>query len=173
MIKSKWKRKIINEAIKSRRVQLILEDWNNLWEMSINDARIRAKEVNLDLMEISNNWKISVVKMLDYWKFLYKQKKQVQKQKASWKSPDLKTLRITFKISEHDLDVKKNQAEKFAKIWHPLKITLMLRWRENHYVDIASEKMNTFIKKIEDIYKLEWRVNKAWNTFSAMFKVVK
>ncbi len=169
----KGKKKILNDNIKSRRVQLILDSWENLGEMSINDAKIRAKELSLDLMEISNDWKISVVKMLDYWKYLYRQKKQIQKQKASWKTPDMKTLRITFKISEHDLDVKKNQAEKFAKIWHPLKITLMLRWRENHYVDIAYEKMKTFIEKISEYYKLEWKINKTWNNFSALLKILK
>jgi len=169
----KGKKRIINDEIKSRRVQLILEDWENLGEMSINDARIRASEAKLDLMEISNNWKISVIKMLDFWKFLYRQKKQVQKQKAAWKAPDMKTLRITFKISDHDLDVKRNQAEKFAKIWHPLKVTLMLRWRENHYVDIANDKMNIFIEKISEFYKLEWKVNKTGNTFSAILKILK
>jgi translation initiation factor IF-3 len=169
----KGKKRIVNDSIKSRRVQLILEDWENLWEMSINDAKIRAKEASLDLMEISNNWKISVVKMLDFWKYLYRQKKQVQKQKAAWKTPDMKTLRITFKISDHDLDVKRNQAEKFSKNWHPLKVNLMLRWRENHYTDIAKEKMDIFIEKIKEFYKLEWKINKTWNTFSAILKVLK
>ena len=169
----KGKKRILNNDIKSRKVQLILEDWENLGEMSINDAKIRAKEASLDLMEISSKNGVSIVKMLDFWKFLYRQKKQVQKQKAAWKAPDMKTLRITYKISDHDLDVKKNQAEKFAKIWHPLKVTLMLRWRENHYANIAQEKMDNFIHKIEDIYKLEWKINKTGNTFSAILKTLK
>lgn len=169
----KGKKRILNNDIKSRKVQLILEDWENLGEMSINDAKIRAKEASLDLMEISSKNGVSIVKMLDFWKFLYRQKKQVQKQKAAWKAPDMKTLRITYKISDHDLEVKKNQAEKFAKIWHPLKVTLMLRWRENHYANIAQEKMDNFIHKIEDIYKLEWKINKTGNTFSAILKTLK
>ena len=171
MAKEKWR--ILNGKIRASRVQLILEDGENLWEMSINDARIRAKESSLDLMEMSNNGKFSVVKMLDYWKFLYRLNKQEKKNKVAWKTPDLKTLRITFKISEHDLQVKVNQAEKFAKVWHPLKVTLMLRWRENHYTDIARDKMNLFIAKIEEYYKLEWRVNKSGNVFSAILKVIK
>jgi len=36
--------------------------------------------------------------MLDYGKFLYKQKKQDQKNKQKGKAPDLKTIKITFKI---------------------------------------------------------------------------
>ena len=167
------KQRVINDKIKSPRVQLILESWENLWEMSINDARIKAREQSLDLMEMWKKWKVSIVKMLDYGKFLYREKKQSQKQKALWKSLPLKTLKITFKISDHDLNVRKNQAIKFAKIGHPLRVSLMLRWRENHYVDIARNKMNTFIEMLSDIYKLEWRVNKSWNIFSAMLKIVK
>ncbi len=169
----KEKRKLINDKIRASRVQLILEDWENLWEMSINDAKIRAKEKKLDLMEMSNNWKISIVKMLDFWKYLYRQKKNEKKQKASGKTPDMKTIRITYKISEHDLDVKFRHVEKFAKIGHPLKVTLMLRWRENHYANLANEKMKSFIEKISELYTLEWTINKSWNTFSAMLKVKK
>jgi translation initiation factor IF-3 len=95
--------------------------------MSINDARIRAKETSLDLMELGKVGKVSIVKMLDYGKFLYKQKKQEKKSKVAGKAPDIKTLKITFKISEHDLDVRVNQAEKFAKVGHPLKLMLMLK----------------------------------------------
>ena len=167
------KQRVINEKIKSPRVQLILESWESLWEMSINDARIKAREQSLDLMEMWKKWKVSIVKMLDYGKFLYREKKQNQKQKALWKSLPLKTLKITFKISDHDLNVRKNQAIKFAKLGHPLRVSLMLRWRENHYVDIARNKMNTFIEMLSEIYKLEWRVNKSWNIFSAMLKIVK
>lgn len=167
------KQRVINDKIRSPRVQLILESWESLWEMSINDARIKAREQSLDLMEMWKKWKVSIVKMLDYGKFLYREKKQNQKQKALWKSLPLKTLKITFKISDHDLNVRKNQAIKFAKVWHPLRVSLMLRWRENHYVDIARNKMNTFIEMLSEIYKLEWRVNKSWNIFSAMLKIVK
>jgi translation initiation factor IF-3 len=39
----------------------------------------------------------------------------------------MKTLRITYKISEHDLDTKKRQALKFAKSGHPLRVILILR----------------------------------------------
>jgi translation initiation factor IF-3 len=169
----KGKKKIINDKISASKVQLILEDWENLWGMSLNDAKIRAREKKLDLMEMWKKWQVSIVKMLDYWKFLYRQKKQERKNKAVWKAPDLKTLRITFKISEHDLDVKKRQAEKFAKVGHPLKITLMLRWRENHYVGLASDKMEAFVAKISEVYKMEGRINKSWNTFSVLLKVIK
>jgi translation initiation factor IF-3 len=141
--------------------------------MPLSEAKALAKEKELDLMEIWKNWDVSIVKMLDYWKYLYRQKKQANKQKVQSKTPDLKTIRITFKIGDHDLEIRKKQAEKFWAAHHPLKVTLMLKWRENHYVDLASEKMNSFVESISEIYKLEWEVRKNWNTFIAMLKTIK
>lgn len=169
----KEKKKLLNDEIKATKVQLISEEWENFWEMSIEDARYKANSMNLDLMEIWKKDDLSIVKLLDYGKFLYKQKKQDQKNKQKWKAPDLKTIRITFKIWEHDLEIRKNQAEKFSKAGHPLKVTLMLRWRENQYENIAKEKFDSFIERIKDFYKLDWAVKKTWNTFTAMFKTIK
>ena len=170
---SKGKKKAINNEIKASKVQVIIdESWENLWIMSLKDALEKAWELWLDLMEVWRNWDISIAKILDYWKYLYRQKKQEQKNKQKWKAPDLKTIRITFKIWEHDLEVKKKQALKFAQNKHPLKVTLMLKWRENHYSDIALEKVNKFISMLEDTYKLDWKIKKNGNTFVAMLKPI-
>lgn len=169
----KGKKRILNKDIRASKVQLIKEDGENLGIMSIDEARDMARKEGLDLMEMGKREDATIVKMLDFWKFLYKQKKQEQKQKQQWKSPDMKTLRISFKISEHDLAVKRRQAEKFAAGWHALRIVLMLRWRENHYASIASEKINSFVESLEEIYKVENEVKKSGNTFSALLKVKK
>lgn len=169
----KEKKKLLNDQIKANKVQLISDSWENLWEMSLYDAKIKAKDLWLDLMEIWRKWQFSIVKILDYWKYLYRQKKQDQKNKQKWKAPELKTLRISFKIGDHDLEIRKKQAEKFANLWHPLKVTLMLRGRENNYANLASEKMKAFVEKLEDIYKLESPIKKAGNTFIAMLKTKK
>ena len=111
--------------------------------------------------------------MLDYGKYLYRQKKQNQKQKAKGKSPDLKTVRITFKIGEHDLDVKRKQAEKFAADGHPLKVSLMLRGRENHYGDLAAQKIESFVESLDEIYKADAPVKRSGNVFNVMMKPIK
>lgn len=169
----KGKKRILNKDIRASKVQLIREDGENLWTMSLQEARDIAAKEQLDLMEMWKREDSTIVKMLDFWKFLYKQKKQEQKQKQQWKSPDMKTLRISFKISEHDLDVKRKQAAKFAAGGHALRIVLMLRWRENHYWDLALKKIQAFVESLEDIYKVENEVKKAWNTFSALLKTIK
>lgn len=169
----KEKKRALNNEIRASKVQLITDLGENLGEMTLNEAKAIAQEQWLDLMEIWKNDDLSIIKILDYWKHLYRQKKQEQKQKQKWKAPDLKTIRITFKIGEHDLEIRKKQAEKFWEDLHPLKVTLMLKWRENQYTEIASEKINKFVSSLSEFYKLEWQLRKTWNTFTAMLKPIK
>ncbi len=46
-------------------------------------------------------------------------------------------MKLTYKIGDHDLDVRRVQAEKWAKEGNPMKIILQLRGRENQYEDLA------------------------------------
>lgn len=158
----------LNDEIKASKVKLITDEWEVIWEMSLSEAKIKAKEASLDLMQLWKEGDLTIVKLLDFGKFLYKQKKQEQKSKAKGKAPDLKTIKITFKIWDHDLEVKKNQAEKFAKDGHPLKVMLVLRWRENHYESIASQKIETFIGMLEPFYKIDKKLIKAGSNFIVM-----
>lgn len=164
----KEKKRILNDDIKASLVKLIDEEGEIIGEMSLSDAKILAKKDDLDLMQLWKEGNMVIVKMLDYGKFLYRQKKQDQKNKQKWKAPDLKIIKITFKIGDHDLEVKRNQAQKFAKDGNPLKVMLTLRGRENHYEDIAREKMQTFLWLIEEYYKVDKPVIKAGNNFFSM-----
>jgi len=169
----KEKKKRLNWDIRANRVQVIHDTEGNLWEMSLTQALERAREEELDLMEMSQNGDITMVKILDYGKYLYRQKKQQQKQQQKWKTPDMKTIRITYKIGDHDIDVKKKQVEKFAADGHPLKVSLMLRWRENHYGELAAKKIDTFIQDIAEWYTPHAPVKRSGNTFNVLLKVKK
>lgn len=169
----KEKKKLLNDDIQADRVQVITESWDNKWEMSLSDAISLAQKDGLDVMQIWDKWNVAIVKILDYWKFLYQKKKQDQKNKQKGKAPEQKTIRISFKISEHDLEVRKNQAEKFAKAGSPLKVQLMLRGRENHYADMARERMEHFVAMLSDIYDLEKKIMQNGSNFVANLKVKK
>lgn len=94
----KEKKKRLNEDIRANKVQVITDEGENLGEMTLTEALEKAKSLELDLMEMGQKDDIVLVKLLDYGKYLYRQKKQEQKQKQKGKAPDLKTIRITFKI---------------------------------------------------------------------------
>lgn len=62
-------------------------------------------------------------------------------------------MKLTYKIGDHDLEVRRKQAEKWAKEGNPMKIILQLRGRENQYEDIAIEKIDEFVASLESCYK--------------------
>lgn len=169
----KENKKPLNHEIKASQVQVIDEKGENLWEMSLQEALLKAEEDNLDLMEIGKKDNVAIVKMLNFWKFIYKQKKQEQKQKQKGKVPELKTIRITFRIGEHDLEIRKNQAEKFAIEGHPLKVILVMKGRENQYIDIAREKMRNFVISLDWFYKIEKDIVQNGNNLIVNLKTIK
>ena len=85
----------------------------------------------------------------------------------------MKTIRITYKIGDHDIDVKKKQVEKFAADLHPLKVSLMLRGRENHYGELAAKKIESFVEEIAEWYTPHAPVIRSGNVFNVMLKVKK
>lgn len=169
----KEKKRPLNEEIRASMVQVIDDDGVNLWEMSLRDALTKASELGLDLMEIGKNPGYTIVKMLDFWKYLYKQKKQDQKQKQKWKAPDLKTIKLTFKIGEHDVEIRKNQAIKFWQDWHPLKVVLTMKGRENQHAEIAKDKMNAFILSLSEVYKTDKPLMHTGNNLIVSLQTIK
>lgn len=158
----------MNETITARELFVISDSGESLGKMSREAALSLAHQDDLDLVEMGMQDGLPLAKILDYGKFLFKQQKQQSQNKSNTKKTELKTMKITYKIGDHDLDVRRKQAEKWAKEWNPMKVFLQLRGRENQYEDLAVEKVNEFIASLEDFYKKDEkaRVLKQGNTFN-------
>ena len=160
--------KRINDAITARELMVISDSWEPLGKMTRDQALNLAGEQELDLVEVGMQDGIVMAKVVDYGKFLFKQQKQQSQSKWNQKKTELKTMKLTYKIGDHDLDVRKSQAEKWAKEWNPMKITLQLRGRENQYEDLAIQKIEEFIASVDDFYRKDEKskVLKQGNTFN-------
>lgn len=167
------KNKKINEEIRANRVKIIDDKWEQLWTFSLEEALKKAEELELDLVEVWEQDWVALVKLMDYGKFLFKQQKNINKSKTNSKKNDLKTVRLTYKIWDHDLEIRKNQCIKFAKELHPVKVELRLKWRENHYANQAQEKINLFIESLSEYYKIDWKISKAWTSIYAILHLKK
>lgn len=167
-----WRKneKRINDSIIARELIVISDTWEPLWKMTRDQALNLAWEQELDLVEVWLQDGIVLAKIVDYGKFLFKQQKQQSQSKWNQKKTELKTMKLTYKIGDHDLDVRKSQAEKWAKEWNPMKISLQLRWRENQYEDLAIQKINEFIASVDDYYRKDEKskVMKQWTTFNVI-----
>ncbi|EKD29635.1 MAG: hypothetical protein ACD_78C00328G0002 [uncultured bacterium (gcode 4)] len=165
------KAKRTNEQIRADKVQVISESGEQLGIMPLSDAIDQAYAKEMDIVEIGMQDGIVLTKMMDYGKFLFKQQKTQNKGQS--KKTDIKTIKLTYKIGDHDLEIRRIQAVKFAKEGHPLKIILSLRGRENRYEDIALSKVNEFVTSLAEVYKADGKVMKAGNNFSIVLHLKK
>lgn len=107
-----------------------------------------ARESELDLVEIVPNTRPPVVKIMDYGKYQYQKAKEDQQQKAKQKKTNIKGLRVGLKTDEHDIEVRRNQAEKFLTEGNKVKIEIRLRGREKAHQPLAREVLQNFIRSI-------------------------
>jgi translation initiation factor IF-3 len=79
----------------------------------------------------------------------YEREKIKQKQKAKQKKVELKGVRLTFRISDHDRETRLKQTQKFLEKGHKVKVELIVRGRENAYLKQAFDKAKQFAEDVQ------------------------
>ena len=150
----------INEFIRVPEARIIDEDGTQLGIMNVLEAIQIAKSRELDLVEIAPIAKPPVCKIMDYGKYQYQQSKQERLNKAKQKKVEVKGIRIGIRTDTHDLDFKKNQAEKFLKKGDKVKAEIVLRGREKAHQELARKALSDFLKTITIPYKTEQEIKR-------------
>ncbi|PRR76687.1 Translation initiation factor IF-3 [Clostridium thermopalmarium DSM 5974] len=104
---------------------------------------------------ISPNAVPPVCKIMDYGKYLYEQTKKVKEAKKNQKVVNIKEIRLSPTIEEHDIEIKANRAKKFLKDGDKVKVTVRFRGREADYSYKGNDILNLFVSKIEDVCVIE------------------
>ena len=129
---------------------MIDQDGNQLGVLSRTEALRIAEDQGLDLVEISPDANPPVVKVVDWGKFNYQRTKQLQKNKRSAKSCEVKQMRFGLKISEHDLGVKMRKVTGFLEAGHKVKLTIFYRGRELAHKEIGFKLADKVISDFGD-----------------------
>lgn len=128
-------------------MRVIDESGKQLGVMDLQEALQAAKERNLDLVQVTERVEPPVCKIIEFGKYLYSERKK--KKEGKPQSGQFKQIRISFKISSHDLDIKAKLAEKFLKKGNRILIAMQLRGREKALRGFAREKMNKFLEILQ------------------------
>ena len=123
--------------------------------MPTEKAMELAAEKKLDLVNISPNAKPPVCKILDYGKYRYELQKKEKEAKKKQKTTQVKEIRLSTFIEEHDINVKANTASKFLKDGDKVKVSLRFRGREKDYTARGMEVMNSFAEAVADVSVIE------------------
>ena len=120
----------VNEQIRDKEVRVIGEDGEQLGIMSAQEAQHLANEAGVDLVKIAANANPPVVKIIDFSKYRYEQKRREKEQKKKQNVIEVKEVRLTPNIDTNDLNTKMGAARKFLEKGNKVKVTLRFRGRE-------------------------------------------
>jgi translation initiation factor IF-3 len=145
----------VNEDIKSHKVRLVDSDSEQVGIVDIREARERADDRGMDLVEVAPNADPPVVKIMDYGKYLYEQKKKEKEAKKKQHTIEVKEVRFRPQIEEHDFNTKVGHIRRFLEGGDKIKVTVFFRGREMEYQQFGRELLDRVIEKTEDIAKVD------------------
>ena len=145
----------INEQIKANKVQVIDEQGEKRGVMGIHDALDLAYEKKSDLVLVAPNAEIPVCKIMNYGKYKFEQSKKEKEAKKKQKIFEIKEIRITPNIEQHDFEFKLKNAQKFIEDGNKVKITVRFRGREMNYLKLGEQVLNKFIEELAEISTVE------------------
>lgn len=134
---------------------MISESGEKKGEMDKKEAFQQAEEEGLNLALVSEKTDPPIVRLIDWGKYQYEKRKNEQRARLKSKALEMKEIRLSPRIDEHDFEFKRRRAEKFLEKGHALKISLRLKGRENQFVDQAIEVLVEFSRRLAAVSKVD------------------
>lgn len=158
----------INQEIQTNQLILIDENGKSLGEISYDQAMLLAYEKGIDLVEVGPNANPPIGKLIDYGKEIYQQQKLISKQKSKQKAPEVKEIKLSVRIEEHDFQTKVNRAKDFFAEGDKVKVFMKLMGREMIFQNKAHETIERFKNEVGAEY--ESPIKRMGNQFAALLK---
>ena len=149
------KEHLINEAIRAKEVRLIGPDGEQIGIKSLREALAIAEEAGLDLVNVAPQAKPPVCRVMDYGKYRYEMQKKEKEARKNQKVVEVKEVRFSSKIEEHDYQTKLRNVIKFLKAQDKVKCSVRFRGREITHADIGQRVLERIAKECEDIAIVE------------------
>jgi len=150
----------INDFIKVPEVRLVGDNLESVSETAgkevlpdvYNTSQVKkwAYAMDLDLVEISPKAKPPVVKIIDYRKFLYDQKKKQKEIKSKAVKTVVKEIRFGPNTDDHDFDFKTKHAKNFLEEGAKVKAYVQFRGRTIVFKERGELLLLKFLKELEE-----------------------
>lgn len=145
----------VNENIRAREVRLIDVNGEQLGVKSRQEALDLAQTANLDLVMVAPNAKPPVCRIMDYGKYRYEQQKKEKEARKNQKIINIKEVRLSPNIEEHDFNTKLRNARKFLEKGDKVKASIRFRGRAITHKEIGQEVLERLAKECEDLATVE------------------
>ncbi len=144
----------VNERIRVPEVQVIDEQGENLGALPTAQALATARERGFDLIEVNPKAQPPICKFLDAKQFKYEQEKARRLQKAHAKKVEVKGVRLSLRIGEHDRTMRLEKAKEFFDEGNRVAVEIILRGRERAHGAMAREVIQKFVNDLRSDYQL-------------------
>lgn len=146
---------ILNERIRARELRTIDENGEQLGIITTREALRIAAERNLDLVLVAPEANPPVAKIMDHGRHKFETEKKAREARKKQHVVSLKELTLSYKIGEHDFQVRLRSLQKFLKEGDKVKVTIRFRGREVQHSNLATELLMRFAREVEDIGIIE------------------
>jgi len=129
-------------------VRVIDSEGKQLGVVSISQALTAAQQRGMDLVEVAPNATPPVCRVVDFGKFKYEQEKREREARKHQHATKLKEIKIRLNIDPHDYETKVNHMREFLGDGMKVKVTMMLRGRENAHPEYGNQMMQKIIQDV-------------------------
>jgi len=145
----------MNDEIMAGSVRLVAADGSQVGVVSRDEALEEARRSALDLVLIAPDADPPVVKVMDYGKHLFEQKKTKAAQRKKQKQIQVKEMKFRPGTEEGDYQVKLRNLIRFLEDGDKAKVSLRFRGREMVHPEIGMNLMSRIEKDLEEIGQVE------------------
>ena len=138
-----------NEGITAPEVLVLSADGGSLGVKPTIEAIRLARAQGLDLVQINPKAMPPVARLTDYGQFRYQQEKELRLAKAHQKVIEIKGVRLSLRIGQHDLEIRKKQTLHFLAGGDKVKIEIIVRGREFQQIPRAFDLIRNFISTVQ------------------------
>jgi translation initiation factor IF-3 len=146
---------MVNEGIRAREVRLIDQNGEQLGIKTKQEALEIAARVNLDLVVVAANAKPPVCKIMDHGKFRFEQQKKEKEARKNQKIINVKEVRLSPTIDEHDFNTKLRNAIKFLEKGDKVKASIRFKGRAITHKEIGQRVLDRFSAACAEVSTVE------------------
>jgi len=145
----------LNERIRAREVRTIDDDGAQLGILVTREALRIAQEKGLDLVLVAADANPPVCKIMDYGRHKFEQEKKNREARRKQHIVSLKEVTLSYKIGEHDYQVRFRAIQRFLLDGDKVKVTIRFRGREMQHQALGVNVLMRFARELTDICTIE------------------
>ncbi|AOM82277.1 translation initiation factor IF-3 [Salisediminibacterium beveridgei] len=145
----------VNENIRAKEVRLIGPNGDQIGVKSKREALEMAQNADLDLVMVAPNAKPPVCRIMDYGKYRFEQQKKEKEARKKQKIINVKEVRLSPNIEEHDFNTKLRNARKFLEKGDKVKAAIRFRGRAITHSELGRDVLMRLAEGCKDVSTIE------------------